>query len=166
MARKKTENKVEQIESPPPPLFTGKKERDLIKQINDEVIERMIGQVIIYYPIDIETTNYHPLYGESQEKNFLSPIKVNALVEWSGYKTITNKFGIDRRSSIRIFFHKRRLVEDQNLYVRVGDFVKYGDVFYEIITLNESKQLFGQIDNKFSIEADCIKAREGVFNGK
>lgn len=165
MARKKTDV-TQQIESPPPPLFTGKKERDLIKQVNDEIIERIIGQTIVYYPIDIETTNYHPIYGESQIKNFLSPIKINAMVEWSGYKSAIDKFGVDRRSSIRVFFHKRRLVEDQNLYVRVGDFIKYGDIFYEIIVLNESKRLFGQIDNKFSIEADCIKAREGVFNGR
>jgi len=63
-------------------------------------------------------------------------------------------------------FHKRRLTEDQNLFVREGDFLKYGDTFYEIVTLNEPKQLFGQIDNRFEIEAECIKAREGVFNGK
>jgi len=166
MARKKTNNVVQQVEAPPPPLFTGKRERDLIKQINDEILERVIGQTIIYYPIDLESTNFHPLYGESQEKSFLSPVKVNVLIEWSGYKTITNKFGVDRRSSIRVFFHKRRLTEDQNLFVRVGDYFQYGDVYYEITTLNESKQLFGQVDNKFSIEAECVKAREGVFNGK
>ena len=53
-------NKWEQPGNPPPPLFTGKKEKDLVKQINDEVIERVIGQTIIYYPISIENTNFNP----------------------------------------------------------------------------------------------------------
>ena len=47
-----------------------KKERDLVKQVNDEIIERVVGQQILYFPIDIETTNYHPLYGEAIEKPF------------------------------------------------------------------------------------------------
>ena len=54
-------NKWKQPDSPPPPLFIGKKERDLIKQVNDELIERVVGQAVLYYPIDVETTNFHPL---------------------------------------------------------------------------------------------------------
>ena len=40
------ENKWSQPNQPPPPLFLGEKERDLVKQVNDELIERVIGQVI------------------------------------------------------------------------------------------------------------------------
>ena len=46
--------KWDRPDQPPPPLFLGKKERDLVKQVNDELIERVIGQTIVYYPIDIE----------------------------------------------------------------------------------------------------------------
>lgn len=167
MARKKkTENIVTQPEAPPPPLFLGEKERNLVKQVNDELIERVIGQVVVYYPISREHTNYHKIYGESVQKTFLSPVKVNALVEWEGSKTSTEAFGIDRVTSITVKFHRRRLIEDQDLYVREGDFLLYGDTFYEIVTLNESKRLFGQIDHKFEVDAKCIKARESVFNAK
>ena len=64
------DNKWSQPDAPPPPLFTGKKERDLVKQVNDELIERVIGQTIVYYPIDMGTTNFHSLYGEAVQKNF------------------------------------------------------------------------------------------------
>ena len=60
---------------PPPPLFLGKKERDLVKQVNDELHERVIGQQVIYYAIDVENTNYHPLYGEAIEKTFYPPMR-------------------------------------------------------------------------------------------
>ena len=171
MARKKksktslAENIAKQPEAPPPPLFLGEKERNLVKQINDEVIERVTGQTITYYPISREHTNYN-IYGEAIKKTFLSPVKVQAMVEWEGSKTETKVFGIDRVTSITVKFHRRRLTEDQDLYVREGDFVLYGDVFYEIITIAEPKNLFGQVDYKFEIIAKCIKARESVFNAK
>ncbi len=126
----KKDNKWTQPNNPPPPLFTGKKERDLVKQVNDELIERVIGQTIAYYPIDYDTTKFHPIYGEALEKNFLPPIRIQALIEWHGIESAyTDKIGIDKQSTITIHFHKRRLTEDQNLFVREGDFVLYGDLF-------------------------------------
>jgi len=61
-------------------------------------------------------------------------------------------------------FHKRRLTEDQNLFVREGDFVLYDKSYYEIVTLNEPRDIFGQIEHKMEIEAKCVKSRQGVFN--
>ena len=158
------DKKWSQPSAPPPPLFAGKKERDLVKQVNDELIERVIGQQIVYYPIDVKNTNFHTLYDEAIEKTFLPPIRVYALVEWGGFKTETNKYGIDKMSEITVHFHKRRLTEDQDLFVRVGDFVSYGDIYYEIVSLDEPKQIFGQVDHKMEISAKCIKSREGLFD--
>jgi len=149
--------------NPPPPLFMGGKERDFVKQVNDELIERVIGQTILYYPVSLKHTNYHSLYGEAIHKSFLSPVKVNALISWEGQTTKTTNYGIDRRSSLTIHFHKRRLTEDQDLQVQEGDFILYGRLFYEIVSLNEPQPLFGQIDHQMEIAAKCIRARDGVF---
>ena len=159
-------NKWSQPDAPPPPLFTGRPERDLVKQVNDELIERVIGQTVVYYPIDIEHTNFHDLYGEAMRKTFLPPVRVHALVEFDGIKTkYTAGVGLDKDASITVHFHKRRLTEDQDLYVREGDFLLYGNLYYEIVTLEEPKQLFGQIEHRFEIVAKCIRARKGVFDG-
>tara|TARA_R110000765_G_scaffold397468_1_gene491645 strand:- start:1256 stop:1741 length:486 start_codon:yes stop_codon:yes gene_type:complete len=159
--------KWSQPNQPPPPLFAGKKERDLVKQVNDELIEQVIGQQILYYPISLEHTNFHDLYGEAINKTFLPPIRVYALVEFAGLQTsFMNNVGIDKDSNITVHFHKRRLTEDQDLFVRVGDFLSYGDIYYELVSLSEPKQLFGQIDHKFQITATCIKAREGLFDAR
>lgn len=163
--KKKSDTAWSQPETPPPPLFTGEKERNLVKQINDELIERVIGQQIAYFAIDIDKSDFHPLYGEAIQKTFLPPIRVYALVKWEGQtQSFTQNLGIDKATSIEIHFHKKRLTEDQNLFVREGDYVLYGDRYYEIVKLTEPKQLFGQIENKFEIVANCIRAREGVFN--
>ena len=157
-------NKWSQPAAPPPPLFIGEKERNLVKQVNDELIERVIGQQVLYYPISLDHTDFHPLYGEAIEKTFLPPVRVYALVEWEGQETTNTSAGIDKRSSITVHFHKRRLTEDQDLFVREGDFVLYGSFHYEIVTLNETKQIFGQIDHKMEISAKCIRARQGLFD--
>ena len=159
-------NKWEQPGTPPPPLFVGKKERDFVKQTNDELIERVVGQAVVYYPISTKHTNFHETYGEAIEKTFLPPVRVYALVAWEGLTTETGKFGVDRKSSLTLHFQKRRLTEDQDLFVREGDFVLYGNIFYEIVMLDEPKQLFGQADTKYEITAKCVRARRGKFNAK
>lgn len=158
-------SKWEQPSQPPPPLFIGKKERDLVKQVNDELIERVVGQQVLYYPISLEHTNYHPTYGEAINKTFLPPVRVYALVEWEGMQTeFMDNVAVDKNASITVHFHKRRLTEDQDLVVRVGDFVLYGDIHFEIVTISEPRQLFGQIDHRFEVSAKCIRSREGLFD--
>ena len=157
-------NKWSQPASPPPPLFTGKKEKDLVKQVNDEVIETVVGQSIVYYPISLEHTQFHEIYGEAVQKNFLDPIRVYAMVKYNSESTTTTPLGVDRIEKITVSFHKRRLTEDQNVFVREGDFVQYGEHFYEILTLSEPNWLYGQVESRFEITAECVRAREGLFN--
>lgn len=166
MARKKkADTQWEQPATPPPPLFTGQKEKDFVKQVNDELIERVIGQQVAYFAVDINRSLFHPIYGEAIQKTFLPPVRVHALVKWEGQTQLfTEGLGIDKATSIEIHFHKRRLTEDQDLFVREGDFVLYGDRYYEIVSLSEPRQLFGQIESKFEIMAKCVRAREGTFN--
>jgi hypothetical protein len=158
-------NEWSQPPQPPPPMFLGEKERNLVKQVNDELIERVIGQQVLYYPISVKHTDYHDVYGEAIKKTFLPPIRVYALVEWGGIETTTDtSYGADKNSEITVHFHKRRLTEDQDLFVREGDFVLYGSLYYEIVILSEPKQLFGQIDHRIEISAKCVKARKGLFD--
>ena len=160
-----SDNEWSKPASPPPPLFLGKKERDLVKQVNDELVEKVIGQQILYYPIDIETTNFHDLYGEAIQKTFLPPVRIYALVnfdeEGSSY---LDSVGIDSMSQITVHFHKRRLTEDQDLFVRQGDFVLYGERYYEIVKTSSSRKLFGQVNQTFEISATCKRARKGLFD--
>ena len=69
-------------------------------------------------------------------------------------------------TKVKAMFHKRRLTEDQNLFVREGDFIKYGEIFYEIVKLSEPKLLFGQAEHRFEVQAECIRSRDGLFNAE
>jgi hypothetical protein len=156
-------NKWTRPGAPPAPMFFGQKERDLVKQVNDELAERVLGQTIAYYPISIEESNFNDIYGEAKEKVSLPPVRVFAYVEVQNDQTNT-KYGYEYQTKLTVNFHRRRLVEDQNLFVRVGDYVQYGEVFYEIVkTYNDTRYYFGQVEHKFQISAECVKAREGAF---
>ena len=72
--------------------------------------------------------------------------------------------GIDTDSVITVHFHRRRLNDDQDLFVREGDFVLYGNTYYEIVKLSEQRKLFGQVDHQFEISANCRRARRGLFD--
>lgn len=156
-------NKWTRPGAPPAPMFFGEKERNLVKQVNDELAERVLGQTIAYYPISLEDSNFNDIYGEAKEKVTLPPVRVFAYVEVTNDQTNT-KYGYEYQTKLTVNFHRRRLVEDQNLYVRVGDFVQYGDVFYEIVkTFNDTRYYFGQVEHKFQISAECVRARDGAF---
>tara|TARA_R100000008_G_scaffold84213_1_gene71067 strand:+ start:217 stop:717 length:501 start_codon:yes stop_codon:yes gene_type:complete len=154
---------------PPPPLFVGQKERDFVKQINDEVIEKVVGQQLLYFPIDIERSKYHDLYGEAINKTFLPPIRIYALVEYMGSDRTQTELGYDNLYNVSVHFHKRRLTADQNLFVRLGDFIQYDQMYFEIVDAFEPRYLFGQ-DSDFAdgtsleVTAVCKQARRGLFN--
>ena len=152
-------------DNPPPPLFVGKKERDLVRQVNTELIENVVGQVIAYYAVSLEHTNFHPIYGEAIQKTYLPPVRVYARIEALESEVTNESKGYDKRPRISVYFHRKRLTEDQDLFVRVGDFVYYDGDYYEIVKTVGAKRLFGQEGQKYEITAECIKAREGLFDG-
>ena len=156
-------NKWDQPAAPPAPMFFGKKERDLVKQVNDELAERVIGQPIAYYPISLEESNFNDIYGEAIDKISLPPIRVYAYVEVENEQS-NDRYGYEYQTKLTVNFSEKRVTADQNLYVRVGDFVQYGDQFYEIVrTYNDTRFYFGQVEHKFQISAECIRARSDSF---
>ena len=113
-----------------------------MRQVNTELIENVVGQVIAYYAISLEHTNFHPVYGEAIEKTFLPPVRVYARVETQESIVTNDNKGYDKRPQIY-----------------------YDNDYYEIVSTKGAKRLFGQAGQKYEMTAQCIKAREGVFDG-
>lgn len=147
----------------PPAMFLNIPERNFQKHITDEIVEKIIGQEIMYYPIDIDNSNFHPLYGESINKVFFPPIRVFVLIQHTDNTTETTNYGIDRKTKITVHFHKKRLTQDQLLNVREGDFISWNNEYHEIIKLDESTLLWGNMQERVEIAASCVKARKGTF---
>lgn len=159
-------DKFQVLTAPNPPLFFNQKERDLVKHINDEIAERIIGTGIVYHSVSLEHTNFHSLYGEAIKKSFLPPLHIYALVEWTEDSSTTTSYGVDTIPKIKVNFQKRRINEDKNIDVRIGDFIFFNNNYFEIIKTYKPKLLFGQAQEQFEISAECVKARQDLFDSK
>ena len=149
----------------PSPQFLNQKERDFVKNINDETIERIVGQSIMYYAVDHENTNFDDIYGEAIVKNFFPPMECKVFVEWEGLETtFEDTLGPDKRTSITVRFQRRRINDELNLFVREGDYILYGGTFYEVQIVSNPTELFGHQDERFEVVARCLKARQGEFD--
>lgn len=153
--------------APPAPLFTGRKEKDFVKHINDEIQERIIGQTFLYYSIDYDNTAFDDVYGEAPNKAFFPPVRCDGAVEFQGLKTVYESgVAVDRVSTITIKMERKRFSVEKRVNPQEGDFVLWGNQYFEIREVKFNTELFGQQDEKYEIEMVCESARRGIFDGK
>ena len=144
-------------------LFIGPQERAFFDSINKEMIQRIIGQKIIYYSVSIEHTNVDELYGEAISKTVFTPVEINALVEFHDPIQSTTNWSVDARYTISVYIHEKELKE-RNVEPQIGDYLKHGRIFYEIKTAVRPQTTFGQIENMVMTKLECIVSRESNFN--
>ena len=143
-------------------LFITGKELQFFNSINKELIQRIIGQEITYYHVSIEKTVVNELYNEAIEKVVYQPVLLNALILYNAPEQTSTNFTVDTVYSIEVYMHIHEL-EERNIKPREGDFVKFGEVMYEVATLTQPQITFGQIENMVMWKATCTIARESNF---
>ena len=144
-------------------LFITPRELDLISDLTKEVIKDVIGQRVFYYPIRIDVTAIHDIYEESIEKFFDTPVEIDALVEWSPGEIRTNKFGNEKFHSIEVRVHAQDLI-DKGLRMKIGDYMSYGSIFFEITQVVTISKIFGQVEHITGYKLLGKQAREGLIN--
>lgn len=135
-------------------LFIGQQELDFVSDINKEIISKWTGQEIIYYAIDMTATTVHDVYGESLQKIYKDPINIECLVFYDEPEVKSTDLQTEIHYSISVYFHKRSLAEN-NFFPQEGDYLKWGPVFYEIVTGSEPQLQFGRIENPMMIKCHC-----------
>jgi hypothetical protein len=143
-------------------LFIGDQEINFFNAIGKELIQEIVGQTIVYYSVSNQMTNADDLYGEAMRKTVYVPLEINALVLYEAPTQTTSQFTEDTVYSIEIYFHLHELRERQ-IEPKNGDFVKFGENFYEVEELTVPDLVFGQIEHKVQVKARCRKARAGQF---
>jgi hypothetical protein len=143
------------------PLFRSPKDIEFIKRINQELIEKVIGEKITYYPISLQysETNF---YGESKEKVFDPPVEIYGLIEWQDQEISTTEFGQDIVYNLKVSILKKHL-EDINVKPYEGDMVEYDNVKFEILKINNPIQIFGKEGQDIGFILECKSVRESAF---
>ena len=139
-------------------LFVGQREVDFFADITKELIKDVAGQKIYYYTVREDLSDVHDIYEESMQKIFNPPIELECLVEWQPSEVKTNQFGHEQIKTISAFLHGRDLI-DRDLNIRQGDYISYGEYFFEITSLIYDKIAYGQIERVISLKLNAKQTR-------
>jgi len=142
--------------------FITERELAFIGRINHELIQKVVGQEVTYYEVDVEKSKSNHLYDEAVEKVWKPPVLVNARVLWDNPTSTTSNFGVDSKYTAEVYFHKLEL-DERNVAPKEGDFVEFGQVFFEITSVTQPQIIFGQVNNKAMTKCICVPSREGQF---
>lgn len=148
-----------------PRLFVGPREIDFFNDISREVIKDIVGQVVYYYSIDYAKTMVDELYRESPEKVFDHPVKLDVRVSWVPTEVKTDQFGHDEVRQIDVFVHVRDVV-GKRLNLATGDYLSFGETFYEVVSCVFDDIVFGQPEYRMGYKLTCVQARRDEFVAK
>lgn len=142
-----------------PRLFLGQREADFFSDISKELIKDVAGQKIYYYTIRQDLSNVHDVYEEAIHKIFNPPVEIESLVEWQPSEVRTTQFGHEQIKTIAAYVHNRDLI-DRDIHMQQGDYISYGEYFFEITSIIYDKIVYGQVERVVSIKLNAKQARE------
>ena len=146
-----------------PRLFVGQREVDFFADITKELIKDVAGQKIFYYTIREDLSDVHGIYEEAMHKIFNPPIEIECMVEWQPSEVKTTQFGHEQLKTISAYIQDRDLI-DRDIQVRQGDYMSYGEYFFEITSVIYDKIVFGQVERIVSVKLNAKQTRiEQIF---
>jgi hypothetical protein len=143
--------------------FVGEKELTFFHQVNRELIQSVVQQEVLYYQIIAERTIRDDLYNESTRKVWSNPVRINALILYENSTEQVTMLPPDSKFNIDVYFHKQELV-DRNMSPKMGDFVRFGRLLYEILNVTEPQPIAGMVDEQMMVKCPCTPARRGQFS--
>lgn len=142
--------------------FIDTKAIAFIDAINRQLIQKVIAEEVFYYAVSLKQSEVKRLYGEAIQKTVAAPVRINALVKYENTNSRTTDFGVDSKFLLEVYFHQKELSE-RNVKPIEGDFIEYGQIFFEIASVTQPQLVFGQINNKIQTKCVCVPSREGQF---
>ena len=141
------------------PFFVPQKEFDLINQMNEELIDEIIGQSVDIYKVSIENTDEN-IYGESTTKYYETGFRVNCLILYNEPEIQHEEIGTDLNGSIEMYFQRENLSSGSlNFYPEVCDIVDWNNFYWEIDGVTEPQLIAGHSNYRHNIKATAHRSR-------
>jgi len=144
-------------------LFITPREIDLISDLNKEIVKDVIGQKVYYYKVREELSDVHDVYEEAIDKIFDPPINLDARIEWNQSEIRTNQFGSEEYNTITVYIQYRDVL-DKQIDIEEGDYLSYGNTFFEVATSIIDSIIFGEIEYSTGYKLVCKQARKGLID--
>ena len=132
-------------------IFGYRKDFNLFRGVARELISSVAEQVVGYYKISLEGTSTN-IYGESSDKVYKDPIKLNCLITRGNQVISANDFGQDLTRDASFAFLKDDIV-DRSFMAEVGDIIFWQNDYYEVDTVRENQLFFGK-DSDYNVIED------------
>ena len=129
-------------------LFGSNRDFNLLVNINRELLKDIIEQEVGYYKLSLDDTQAN-IYGESLEKIYLNPVKLNCVITRGDQVIDLDEFGPDLGRNVSFAFIREDLV-DANTVPEVGDVVMWHEDYYEVDTVRENQLFLGR-DKSYNI---------------
>ena len=140
------------------PFFIPQKEFDLINQMNEELIDELVGQSVDIYKVSVDETEEN-LYGESTTKYYEVGFRVNCLISFETEVT-QDEFGADLDANMEMSFQRANLSSGSlNFYPEIGDVVDWNNFYWEINGTTEPQLIAGHPGFSHQIKATAHRAR-------
>ena len=141
------------------PFFVPQKEVNLINDMNEELIDEIVGQSVDVYKVNIENTDEN-VYGESTTKYYDVGFRVNCLILFNEPEVLQDDFGSDLRGDIEMYFQRENLSSGSlNFFPEIGDIVDWNEQYWEINSVVEPQLIAGHPNYKHSINAKAHRSR-------
>ena len=129
-------------------LFGSNRDFDLLVNINRELLKDIVEQEVLYYKIALDEININ-IYGESLEKAYNTPVKLNCLITRGDQVVDMQDVGPDLNREASFAFLRKDL-ETSVVVPEVGDIVNWQENFYEVDTVRENQLFLGR-DNSYNL---------------
>jgi len=141
------------------PFFVPQKEINLINDMNEELIDEIIGQSVDVYKVNVENTDEN-IYGESTTKYYDVGFRVNCLINFNEPEITQDEFGSDYNANIEMYFQRANLSSGSlNFFPEIGDIVDWNEHYWEINGVTEPQLIAGHPEYNHQIKATAHRSR-------
>ena len=145
--------------------FVTTRELNLINSWTKELTQDVSRQFVLYYAVSADDSVVHDVYDEGVTKTVMDPVKVNCRVEFDETAATTGKGVIDSNFELTVQIQPQELIE-RNLNPRIGDFVEWAQVMFEVTNVTKRHPAFGQANAKVTVALTCYPSRENQYKAE
>lgn len=111
-------------------LFAGSRDVSLVRHLGKELINNIINTEVIVYQLSLEETREN-IYGESNNKVYYKPVRVNCIVDRAQQASQGDDYGINY-SREAVFAFARDTLVDIGIVIKSGDIIGWDNQFFEL----------------------------------
>jgi hypothetical protein len=148
--------------------FAGGLDKQLIKNITNELIKKIANQVVYIYQIDNQRTKSN-IYGEAENKIFKDSVKMWTRIEFNEPMQTFDNFSFDTKYNVNMYFYKA-MTDEADLKINQGDIIRIGGIdnnktiWLEVSKMYMMQPQLGQTDNLICEKVICTTARQSLVS--